>query len=61
MDTVTSKKLTREGAMKVVNAAVDRAHALGAHVSISVVDRPGQSQERGADEIPFRQEKPQRQ
>jgi len=41
MDTVTSKKLTREGAMKVLNAAVDRAHTLGAHVSIAVVDDGG--------------------
>ena len=38
MDTVASKKLTREGAMKVLAAAVERAHALNSHVSIAVVD-----------------------
>jgi glc operon protein GlcG len=41
MDTVASKKLTREGAMKVLGAAVDRAHALNGHVSIAVVDDGG--------------------
>lgn len=41
MDTVTSKRLTREGAMKVLGAAVDRAHALNCHVSIAVVDDGG--------------------
>src|SRR5438309_11757924 len=41
MDTVASKKLTREGAMKVLNAAVERAHALNCHVSIAVVDDGG--------------------
>ena len=41
MDTVASKKLTREGAMRVLGAAVDRAHALDAHVSIAVVDDGG--------------------
>jgi glc operon protein GlcG len=41
MDTVASKKLTREGAMKVLGAAVDRAHALNCHVSIAVVDDGG--------------------
>ena len=41
MDTVASKKLTREGAMKVLVAAVDRAHALNCHVSIAVVDDGG--------------------
>ena len=41
MDTVASKKLTREGAMKVLAAAVERAHALNSHVSIAVVDDGG--------------------
>lgn len=41
MDIVASKKLTREGAMKVLGAAVDRAHALNSHVSIAVVDDGG--------------------
>jgi glc operon protein GlcG len=41
MDTVASKKLTREGAMKVLGAAVDRSHALDCHVSIAVVDDGG--------------------
>lgn len=35
------KKLTREGAMKVLGAAIDRAHALESHVSIAVVDDGG--------------------
>ena len=38
MDIVAAKKMTREGAMKVLVAAVDRAHALNCHVSIAVVD-----------------------
>lgn len=41
MDTVASKKLTREGAMKVFGAAIGRAHALESHVSIAVVDDGG--------------------
>ena len=41
MDTVASKKLTREGAMKVLDAAVDRSDALDCHVSIAVVDDAG--------------------
>jgi uncharacterized protein GlcG (DUF336 family) len=41
MDTVASKKLTREGAMKVLGAAVDRSHTLDCHVSIAVVDDGG--------------------
>jgi glc operon protein GlcG len=41
MDIVASKKLTREGAMKVLGAAVDRAHALDCNVSIAVVDDGG--------------------
>ena len=41
MDTIASKKLTREGAMKVLGAAVDGAHALDCHVSIAVVDDGG--------------------
>ena len=41
MDTITSRKLTREGAMKVLNTAVERAHALNCHVSIAVVDDGG--------------------
>ena len=41
MDTIASRKLTREGAMKVLNTAVDRAHALTCHVSIAVVDDGG--------------------
>src|SRR5262249_41861310 len=41
MDTIASKKLTREGAMKVLGAAVDRSHALDCHVSIAVVDDGG--------------------
>lgn len=41
MDTIASRKLTREGAMKVLNTAVDRAHALNCHVSIAVVDDGG--------------------
>jgi uncharacterized protein GlcG (DUF336 family) len=41
MDTIASRQLTREGAMKVLNTAVDRAHALNCHVSIAVVDDGG--------------------
>ena len=41
MDVVASKKLTREGAMKVLGAAADRANALNCHVSIAVVDDGG--------------------
>lgn len=41
MDTIASRKLTREGAMKVLNTAVDRAHVLNCHVSIAVVDDGG--------------------
>ena len=41
MDTITSRKLTHEGAMKVLNSAVERAHALNCHVSIAVVDDGG--------------------
>ena len=41
MDTVASKKLTTQGAMKVLGAANDRAHALNCHVSIAVVDDGG--------------------
>lgn len=41
MDTIASRKLTREGAMKVLNTAVDKAHALNCHVSIAVVDDGG--------------------
>ena len=41
MDTVPSRKLTREGAMKVLNAAVDKAQALNSAVSIAVVDDGG--------------------
>lgn len=41
MDIVAAKKMTREGAMKVLVAAVDRAHALNCHVSIAVVDDGG--------------------
>ena len=41
MDTIASRKLTREGAMKVLNTAVERAHALNCHVSIAVVDDGG--------------------
>ncbi|HKX50964.1 MAG TPA: heme-binding protein [Candidatus Binatia bacterium] len=41
MDTVPSKKLTSEGAMRVLGAAIDRAHALQSHVSIAVVDDGG--------------------
>ena len=41
MDTIPSRKLTREGAMKVLGAAVDRAQALNCHVSIAVVDDGG--------------------
>src|ERR671925_1571371 len=41
MDIVASKKLTREGAMKVLGSAIDRAHALSCHVSIAVVDDGG--------------------
>ena len=41
MDTIASRKLTREGAMKVLGAAVDRAHELDGHVSIAVVDDGG--------------------
>jgi hypothetical protein len=35
---IRSKKVTREAAMKVFGAAVDRANALNCHVSIAVVD-----------------------
>jgi glc operon protein GlcG len=41
MDTVASRKLTREGAMKVLGAAVERAQALNSHVSIAIVDDAG--------------------
>jgi uncharacterized protein GlcG (DUF336 family) len=41
MDVVASRKLTREGAMKILGAAVDKAHALDCHVSIAVVDDGG--------------------
>jgi len=41
MDIVAAKKMTREGAMKVLVAAVDRAQALNSHVSIAVVDDGG--------------------
>src|SRR5260370_15123591 len=41
MDTVPSRKLTRDGAMKVLNAAVDKAQALNSAVSIAVVDDGG--------------------
>jgi glc operon protein GlcG len=41
MDIVASKKLTREGAMKVLGSAIDRANALNCHVSIAVVDDGG--------------------
>jgi uncharacterized protein GlcG (DUF336 family) len=41
MDTVPSRRLTREGAMKVLNAAVDKAQALNSAVSIAVVDDGG--------------------
>jgi len=41
MDTVASKKLTREGARKGRGAAVARAKALDCHVSIAVVDDGG--------------------
>ena len=41
MDTVPSRKLTREGAVKVLNAAVDKAQALNSAVSIAVVDDGG--------------------
>ncbi len=41
MDTVPSRKLTREGAMKMLNAAVDKAQALNSAVSIAVVDDGG--------------------
>ena len=41
MDTIASRKLTREGAMKVLNTAVERARALNCHVSIAVVDDGG--------------------
>ena len=41
MDIVAAKKMTREGAMKVLVAAVDRAQALNCHVSIAVVDDGG--------------------
>ena len=41
MDTVASKKLTREGAMKVLDAGINRAQSLGCHVSIAVVDDGG--------------------
>ena len=41
MDTVATRKLTRDGAMKVLNAAVERAHELNCHVSIAVVDDGG--------------------
>ena len=41
MDTVASRKLTREGAMKVLSAAVDRTEGLKCHVSIALVDDGG--------------------
>jgi len=41
MDAIASRKLTREGAMKVLNTAVEKAHALNCHVSIAVVDDGG--------------------
>ena len=41
METIPSRKLTREGAMKVLGAAVDRARALNCHVSIAVLGDGG--------------------
>ena len=41
MDTIASRKLTREGAMKVLGAAVERAQGLSCHVSIAIVDDGG--------------------
>ena len=41
MDTVPSRKLTREGAMKVHGAALEKARALNCAVSIAVVDDGG--------------------
>ena len=41
MDTMPSRKLTREGAMKVLEAAVSAAEAKGRSASIAVVDDGG--------------------
>jgi uncharacterized protein GlcG (DUF336 family) len=41
MDTVASRKLTQEGARKVLDAAVERARGLSCHVSIAIVDDGG--------------------
>src|SRR5438552_3844106 len=41
MDTMPSRKLTREGAMKVLEAAVSAAEAMGRSASIAVVDDGG--------------------
>src|SRR5207253_10267574 len=41
MDTMPSRKLTREGAMKVLEAAVSATDAMGRSASIAVVDDGG--------------------
>ena len=41
MDTVPSRKLTREGAMKVLGVAVDTAQGMGVAASVAVVDDGG--------------------
>jgi len=41
MDTVTALKLTREGAMKVLEAALGEAAKAGRKVSVAVVDEGG--------------------
>ena len=41
MDTVTALKLTREGAMKVLEAALQGAQGVGRPVSVAVVDEGG--------------------
>ncbi|MEI9475523.1 MAG: heme-binding protein [Deltaproteobacteria bacterium] len=41
MDTVTALKLTREGAMKVLEAALGEAQKVGRPVSVAVVDDAG--------------------
>src|SRR5437867_13063003 len=41
MDTMPSRKLTREGAMKVLEAAISAAAAMGRSASVAVVDDGG--------------------
>ena len=41
MKTANTIKLTQEGAMTILRGALDKAHALGVHASVAVVDDGG--------------------